>query len=781
MNDHHAQQPRTIIMSKNNVLVASYKHLHHLVFASASLFAAEAAWPAAVANLLNEVALAPETVALIDPVSGVSVGTPGSDLKIAVGDIFLVRFTITPLPDSRLRGVQSYLTVYVPGGAEFVGARIIDTAGNSIVPNPPGLAVDGCSGGSDCNVFDNLPCNDGLDNCDFAGGSISQVYGDTGIFFSDDLRLSPDPGDSILTPVTGIEMSPQPAGIEPVITELLGYATPFFSHNAWDWAQVRAFGTTTDEAGTGGGGNTPFFYGSPVAGPLTYYAFEATDNGAFGIEFNNVTGPWQRSFYPGSQIGFGNSGASGAAQRMSLPTAAGLDIKPANAFSARAVRFAMGEARVGQPMLAEIALKVTAVPINPGLGENGENVLCAEAFGGAVSLVGTGNSDAHHPFRSYINAPLCLDLQRQVSIEANSLLYDGDPMEFSLGFRNLSLVPEETVVMRQIYDAALMSFTSAIPAPDSGPAPCQAPYDTSKTCLGWNLGHVDPAQEVMVSSTFDALVQDGISVTHLAVESAALPAPGAQSSAVSIITPITNLAASLAPTFNPTAAFASAGTSVPLTGTFGNNGTGIFSWEGLELALPSGWTVTNNQITVGAVTVSCSIGCGTRAPQFSLANVLAADSQLTISFSVNVPANAGSGLYTLDLRAFGQQSGFGALFETYFPRTATINVASARTEKPAIVCPPIRSTDPLITGTAEVDSDISLRFNLGERGTCLADELGNWACDFANFGDMYGGLEVRATARAPGELESELSDACFVAPHLVPTGSIFSNGFESTP
>jgi hypothetical protein len=769
------------IMSMNKVHVANHKLLELLAVAMAALFAADAARPDAVANALNEMALAPGTVELIDPVSGVSSGTPGSTLRIAVGDIILVRFKITPLPDSRLRGTQSYLTVYVPGGAEFVGARFLDAVGNSIAPNPPGLAIDGCSGGADCNSFLNLACNAGVDDCDFPSGGISQVYGDTGIFFSDDARLAPNPDNGPIAPGNGIEMSPQPAGIEPAIADLLGYATPFFGHNAWDWAQVRGFGASTDEAGTGGGGNTPYLYGSPVAGPHTFYTFEATDNGAFGIEFNNVTGPWQRSIYPGSMIAFGNSGpGSGFATRSSIPTQSGLDVKPANAFAARAVRFAMGEASVAQPMVAEIALRATAIPISPGIGEDGDNVICAEVFGGALSSIGTGQSEAHHPWRSYLNAPRCLYLQRQVTIEASQNLYELDPLEFSLRYRNLSLVTEQSVVMRQIYDPALISFTSSVPAPDTGPATCSAPYDTSKTCLAWNLGNVDPAQEVMVDSSFEALVPAGVATTHLAVESATLPAPGAQSSAVSILTPITNLTASLAPTFDPTATFAATGAPVALSGTIGNSGTASFSWETIGLALPAGWTVTSNQITVGAGALTCVSGCGTSNPRFSPSRTLLPDTQVALSFSVNVPAQASPGLYTLNLQLWGLQSGFGGAFETFFPRIATVNVASVRTAKPVISCPPILSTDPHIAGAAEADSAISLLFNSKERGTCQANGMGNWTCEYAGFGTLYGGLEVRASAQAPSELQSELSEACIVTPHvLLPPEEVFLDGFES--
>jgi hypothetical protein len=300
----------------------------------------------AIAQVVTSRSLPAATLEVIDPVNGTSPGT-SSYVRLAVGDIILWRTSFTPVADAASRGLQGYITEYLPPNTELVGVRIIDAAGNTIEPRYPGVTVDGCSGGSSCNSFTSLPCSTGT--CSFQTGSIAQVHGDTGIFYSNDARLARSPSASFLTMNNGTSMSPKPAVIDPAIVSLLGDITsPWYAHNDWDWAQVRAYGTASAVANTGGDGNTPFGYGSPVAGPDTHYGYEATEVTAGTIQFNNVLGPWNRVQYPGSTIGVGvgNIGSSSTLTRAFAETTAGFDLTPANPVEARAVRIALGETRL---------------------------------------------------------------------------------------------------------------------------------------------------------------------------------------------------------------------------------------------------------------------------------------------------------------------------------------------------------------------------------------------------------------------------------------------------
>ena len=80
------------------------------------------------APVLTSITIPQSTLAIIDPESGSSTGTAGSDTKLAVGDVISFRFTYYPVPDKILRGLQGYLTEYVPPNAEVVGVRFLDPA-----------------------------------------------------------------------------------------------------------------------------------------------------------------------------------------------------------------------------------------------------------------------------------------------------------------------------------------------------------------------------------------------------------------------------------------------------------------------------------------------------------------------------------------------------------------------------------------------------------------------------------------------------------------------------
>ena len=68
-----------------------------------------------VAQVLTNKTLPAATVALIDPESGTSSGGGTTDVKVAVGDVILFRFKYFPVPDKIVRGLQGYLTEYIPG------------------------------------------------------------------------------------------------------------------------------------------------------------------------------------------------------------------------------------------------------------------------------------------------------------------------------------------------------------------------------------------------------------------------------------------------------------------------------------------------------------------------------------------------------------------------------------------------------------------------------------------------------------------------------------------
>ena len=219
------------------------------------------------AQVLTSKSIPEATIALIDPESGTSIGGGSTDVNIAVGDIISFRIHFSAIPDNDLRGIQGYLTEYIPKNTEVVGVRILDRDGNTLMPRPPGLAHDGC--GRPCSKFTNMPCDNSVDGCTggtrtLQPGSHSQVHGDTGFFFAADNRLDRYPFDQFLTTKNGILMSPSPRNIGR-ISSIINVSSPFYAHNEWDWTQVQAYGHNSSVDGSGGRGSNPYMYGSPVA------------------------------------------------------------------------------------------------------------------------------------------------------------------------------------------------------------------------------------------------------------------------------------------------------------------------------------------------------------------------------------------------------------------------------------------------------------------------------------------------------------------------------------
>ncbi len=122
-------------------------------------------------------------------------------------------------------------------------------------------------------------------------GSIAVLNGDTGIFYSTDLRtklFNPNADGTITTNVLGAAIK--------TTSQLMGVTA---THNMWDANQVRAFGAGTANAAanttstapvinTLGTGTTPFNSGSAVAGPDVGYKLDNT----------GLQGPWNRISYP---------------------------------------------------------------------------------------------------------------------------------------------------------------------------------------------------------------------------------------------------------------------------------------------------------------------------------------------------------------------------------------------------------------------------------------------------------------------------------------------------
>ncbi len=733
-------------------------------------------WPAGeargdgVPQITTSKSIPEATVSVIDPESGTSSGGGTTDVNVGPGDIILFRIHFAALPDKLLRGVQGYLTDYIPANTEVVGVRIIDADGLTLPPRYPSLAPDGC--GNACNSFNAVPCSAG-GGCSggtrsLAAGSIAQVYADTGVFYATDVRLMRNPGTSFLTFDNGILMSPEPE-LADRMALFLETASPFYAHNDWDWDQVQAYGYNGCASGTDGRDNTPHLYGSPVAGPDTWYLYEATDN-AGAIELNDAVGPWARVRYPGSQLGTGTAGGSGAfapLERTIQPTAAGWDVKPNSPLPAgtEAVRVALGAIRVGEPGTVEIALRVLDTPLDP---VQGADVNCTETFGtdSAASL------SRDNPWPLYLASPACVRLNLKFDIDVDrAIALTNDLINYTLSGKNLSLNAQDNVVVSQTWDPAREAFVSATGAYTL----LDSDNDGNDDTLQWSLGTLQPSDDYLFESVFDVAGGGNRSAPMYAryqgQDSVTSQWTDYTTQAVTVIVGITVVEAELTCTTDP----AAAGGTASVTGTLANAGTSEGTYESLVLGLPAGWTVVPGSVVLGGVTLTCS-NTGSSEPSCTIGDIFQPGESRALGFDVNVPAGAAAGLYPLDLQVWASQQQVvqSNPYDTYFPAVATVAVEEPRSAIPVIDCPIDRMVTAITGTTSEPDGTvITLYFNGIARAATSASG-GAWSVPqsawddgtTATFGELYAGLEIRATADAPsptpGGLESQRSAACFV-------------------
>ena len=348
----------------------------------------------------------PETVQMLKD-RATSGGTPG----LTAGDIVSYIVQFTPLANGATVGAGGYVTDYIPANTEVVGAAIVQPNGTGfteVAPDLPGPMSNGFGTQlehtfSNWSVTNSL-CTDAGKTPSICTGSLAQVYADTGIFYSTDLRTKVDYRADIDGRVrqgtNGYKINPTAA-----VTQLNQYLnqTQATTHNQWDADQTNAFGTTALPTGSPissqpmiipakGRGATPYNAGSAVAGPDAGYKLDNT----------GAVGPWQRIAYAGSRIGNPTGPALTATTSYLDPinsktavvgayTNSGYNLSQSSPLPSgtNAVRWALGRLIVGQNKYVKISLRLTATPSATGLINN------SEVFGGdSAEAAGKAGNDA---------------------------------------------------------------------------------------------------------------------------------------------------------------------------------------------------------------------------------------------------------------------------------------------------------------------------------------------------------------------------------------------------
>jgi hypothetical protein len=600
---------------------------------------------------------------------------------------------------------------------------------------------------------------------------------------------------------------------------------PYYAHNSWDLIQIYAFGTGGnptagyDEVNTNGTGNTPYSYGSAVAGPDTHYAYEVVfdpqcsngidddldgfiDYGGGGgndaecassldndetAAADGVIGPWQRIRYDGSEIGRGDAtecadccatasppatceGQTGFI-RVGIPTSAGWDLSPDNPLPAgtNAVRFAVGELIVGEEYFAEVSLRVMDLPLDPNFPGD---VNCSEVFGGDAASPQTGQDNT---WRYYLPSPACVVLNNFFELSVDKLIAEGsETLTYKIEGKNLSVNPQTNVVVTATFIPGDVNIGSLVVLQGGAPT-------VGATTLTWTLGDLQPGDEYVLEYQINVAANPGgLSTLHKAnYQSTELGAPGFTVVALTDIENIVVGAVAMAP-LTPSVA---AGDIVRYQARFTNNGTGDATFNGASfwrVSLPTGLTFCGtptcttptvrsydaaDALTGGgnAANPTATAGTGVTYYRFTsfggATTVLRRGGYLLLEFDVQVDPTA-VGLYQSDFQVQVRDNGIGRDMEIFVNHTADLLVDIARSDTPTLDEPiyPFATT---VSGNTSEGAGATIVVAIN--GVSLPGVVAGAGGDFTvTVPSLYAGQGISATAQASGEVVSLPSAEVFV-------------------
>jgi len=714
-------------------------------------------------------------IRLIQPVS------VGSGFNIKVGNILTFVVSSTPVPNGATQGAGNYITVYVPANTEVVGVRLTDRNGTTLKPDRGPLMPDGWGPRGANNLF---PAN-GLTQ-----GSISQVYADTGIFYSTDLRTMRNPNDADLTLSNGIQMNPAPTGAG-LVGSVLGTLPPYYAHNQWDLDQANAFGVALSPVGNGKG-NTPFGFGSPVAGPFSHYAFEKVNTpacsdgvvpdypapGCASVLDNDVTatsdaplGPWKRIQYTGSEIGTGAAAVSaGTPARVGAADNSGWQLSSDNPLPAttNAVRFSTGETTVGKEVSAEISLRVLALPLEPSANAN---VICAETFGGDAAEPQNGLDNA---WRYFVPSPACAHLDTNINLTVDKPnAVSGDQIVYTLEGKNLSLNPQTNVVVKDTFNSAEVSFVGMV----QGPPPAVGPAGT----LTWpSIATRAPGERFIWKWAMLVTGSLGSTTNRTTYTSDTHLQPGISDVAITTIEPVVVLHQ----TAVASPLFATAGSIIRYTATLQNTGSGtavpgVSSF--VRFTLPNGFSFCAPPAagcavpTINGTAVANPVIQGNTITFSSGLQTVPTGGIESLVFDVSTNPTVVPGRYVIDMQSQYDDPGVGRSVERGSFGLAPLLVDIVQSQPPVIDVPLLDGATTVTGVSLEASgSAVTVYVNGNASGTTTVGAGGIFS---AVVPTLFAGQHVYATVQAPGEVVSEAStDVIVSALPIVPTIALGLNG-----
>ncbi len=496
-------------------------------------------------------------------------------------------------------------------------------------------------------------------------GTISGVYGDTGIFYSTDpntsygswqrLTNSSNPASESLCGVSYSIPNFAGSGSKTITNNSGDVVVPC---NAWDAGQLYAWGAKgTTYTGPGassapivdysdGRGNAPWGFASGVAGPENGYRwafdwFEWSASSKTGADMQEAmdptesVGPWNRIEYAGDRVSDDQAGLKSTVLGMASKDAGDLGIpvsslppttSQSDTSSPKAIRWAVGQLTTLVPEYVWVKIRVndtTAI-----LNEDGCPILHADTFGGDA---GGSDNGKDHLWRYYEPTQYLLNGCVAIGKDADKpAVSSGETFHYNIKLYNLGTEIMTNVFVRDLLPSGV-TFISSVPAQNSGPNP-----------LVWYLTDLQPGEKfeavVTVKATSTGVLTNKVCADSDQQDSCA--EEDTPSGSYAILRQIKNVVPeNVAP-----------GGSVTYTIYIDNVGSGpsgspIKIEEHLDSVL-SYASLTNVTLNGANVTGSTTVNStDPRNPVFTVPGSIQADKALTITFTALVSPGAEPGEY----------------------------------------------------------------------------------------------------------------------------------------
>ncbi len=355
--------------------------------------------------------LAPETVNML-----VQRAKNGGPFGFQVGDTIKYIIRYRPVSNGANTGVNGYITDYIPAGLQVIGAAFVQPDGFGgyveVPPRPPGdMANDpACNGVRACvSATPTLPATP-VNTANV--GTLAQLYGDVGIFYSLDPRTA---------------YTPAGAGGG--------------SNNLWDQNNVViGAGACYPRKAAGVWGT-----GSPVAGPDSFYKYEMIATAPCAVGPLTPIGPWHRIAYPGSRIGDYGLMGDLQANRLLLPGdphyGRDLSVNPlpvSTATTPVTIRWANGLNSVGELKYVSVTARIVSLPPGGGI------INKSEVWGGDAAYSDGGKNSPWKYNKGLVSIPNNSDLLVTKTPSVNTAA-TGDVVSFQVSVINTGAQPQSNV------------------------------------------------------------------------------------------------------------------------------------------------------------------------------------------------------------------------------------------------------------------------------------------------------------------------------------------------